>query len=120
MDFSFENESIDFEDGGLITNKCSYCNEEILGMPIHSTDGEHQFCDIACAKLYNDNVEEIEINKVEYDRYFEDGLLIDSASELYKLIRLSSFKCLPHSVRSSYSPKQSKITYSFVIRNSVK
>lgn len=120
MDSLFETDFNDYENDNIINTKCSFCSSEIEGMPVHSVGGEELFCDIACAKLFNDNRKPIEIDKTEYDRYYEDGLLSDSAADLYCLIRYSSFKCLPRCINYSFTPQQLKKNYSFVIKNTVR
>ena len=44
---------------------CSWCNHDISEYPSHATTENNEalsFCDILCAKLYNDNVEKIEFD----------------------------------------------------------
>ena len=110
----------DYEKNSIINTRCSFCGSDIEGMPVHSMGGEFLFCVIVCAKLFNDNERSIEIDKGEYDRYFEDGLLSDSASDLYCLIRFSSFKCLPRCINYKFTPLQLKRNYAFVIKNTVR
>lgn len=93
----FLNNDFDFDDGTKgLSPRCSFCGNEIEGMPLHTSHGDYIFCDLACAKLYNDLVNEIDIDKNSYDSYYEDNMLSEKASSIYRVIRFSNFKCLPH------------------------
>lgn len=87
---------MDFDDYGSLT-RCDYCRQSIKGAPLHSIDGKLTFCDVACAKIYNDRCEGVDIDKFDYDKSYEKGLLTEQAAALYLKLNYTTFKCLPTS-----------------------
>lgn len=103
---------------------CKWCNEEIKIAAVHATrlpnfvhavpvsSIQHSkdsisidkydtiysslpFCDVACAKLYNDNVERVKFDFLEYYRLFELGKLSDKGRSIYTKCRNDVFEQLP-------------------------
>lgn len=80
---------------GSLFNTCSFCNASIKCGELKSFDGK-LFCDIVCAKLYNDNVEHIKINIREYNKLYNSNQLSSQAMSLLEKIKIYSFEMLPY------------------------
>lgn len=74
---------------------CTLCNSKINMTPITCHNCPHKFCDIACAKLYNDNFEKININIKEYNMYYINNQLSNKAKQLYEYTHHTIFHMLP-------------------------
>ena len=88
-----------FEDGESnsfsLVSLCSFCNKKIKFMPLSSLDKSLKFCDIICAKLYYDNVDKFEINRIEYNNYYNNDQLSKRARDIYNKVGNVMFKLLP-------------------------
>lgn len=60
-----------------------------------SCKSQHSFCDIICAKLYNDNIEPINIDVVEYNKNISSKLVGKNAENIYLKTNGTLFKMLP-------------------------
>jgi hypothetical protein len=94
---------------------CDYCSSEIINSPLYSMNGE-RFCDVVCAKLYNDNIEPIDINIEEYNQLYNHNLLSESAKDIWNKLGFINFKLLPRYIVNSDSDN-GKIQYLRVISN---
>lgn len=85
---------------------CSYCGREIKFSPsIGRTDSDTlMFCDILCAKLYNDYVERVDFD---FDRFTSDYHKTTSklVRKLYEKCRNMMFEELP-----TYTPYRDDLT----------
>lgn len=88
-----------FEEGELnklsLSSHCNFCDKKIKFMPLTSTDKKLKFCDIVCAKLYYDNVKQIEIDRNEYNNYYINEQLSKKAKDIYSKVGGTLFKQLP-------------------------
>ena len=79
-----------FEDGESnsfsLVSLCSFCNKKIKFMPLSSLDKSLKFCDIICAKLYYDNIDKFEINRIEYNNYYNNDQLSKRARDIYNKV----------------------------------
>lgn len=83
------------EDTSMLKH-CSFCNEEIKGMPASSLDKSLLFCDIVCAKLYYDTIHRFKFNKREYNNFYINDQLTNRASEIYSHLGGIMFELLPY------------------------
>ena len=92
---SFEGiESFGFN-GTSMKHTCSFCHKDIKFFPAQSIDGKLNFCDIICAKLYYDNVEQFTLNVKKYNNYYNEGELSKKAKDIYEKCRFVLFEQLP-------------------------
>lgn len=90
-----------FDDGELagkdfqLDSCCNFCKKKIKFMPLSSIDKKLKFCDVVCAKLYYDNVGKFEINKNEYNNYYNNDQLSKKAKEIYSKVGKIIFQQLP-------------------------
>ena len=110
-DVSFSSTSI------LNTNRCAYCDGNIHSMPFEATDVNGEcldFCDIICAKLYNDNVSTIKsFNKKIYDDYIRNNVLRNSSKKMYTILNYIDFNFLPISKNITNKHDYIKILFSY-------
>ena len=78
-----------------LSSCCSFCDKKIKFMPLSSLDKSLKFCDIVCAKLYYDNVCKFDINRDEYNNYFNNDQLSKRAKDVYSRVGNVLFKLLP-------------------------
>ena len=62
---------------------CSYCKSEINEYCIKNLNGNLQFCNIVCAKLYNDCIEKIDLDYGSYQELIDKQLISRNDSKLY-------------------------------------
>ena len=97
----------DNESNGLsLSSCCSFCNKKIKFMPLSSLDKSLKFCDIICAKLYYDNVCKFDINRDEYNNYFNNDQLSKRAKDIYSRVGNVLFILLP-----IYKPNETDEAY---------
>lgn len=58
-------------------------------------ESHHTFCDIICAKLYNDNISPIDIDVANYNKSVANGLVGKKAETIYTKTNGTLFKMLP-------------------------
>ena len=63
-------------------DNCDFCKKEITWIPLKSE--ELKFCDMVCAKLYNDNVSSIIPDMNEYKQHYLNNLLVPYARKIYE------------------------------------
>ena len=91
-----------FEDDEiLLDSHCDFCKKKIKFMPLTSLDKSLKFCDYVCAKLYYDNVNKFEINKSEYNNYYNNDQISKKAKDIYNKVGKILFKQLPIYVPST-------------------
>ena len=83
------------EDTTMI-KRCAFCNKKIKGMPASSIDKSLLFCDIICAKLYYDNIERFTFNRREYNSFYVNDQLSNTANEIFAHVGGIMFELLPH------------------------
>ena len=82
-------------------SKCDFCKENIHGAClncsdynddiINNTSNEYHFCDILCAKLYNDNISKLSVNYNDYRQKYLHNLLSKYAATIYELCKNKLF-----------------------------
>ena len=101
MDF---NKSLDSE--------CSFCKESIKLIPVKCLQSKHKFCDIACAKLFYDNIEKIKINIKDYNMYYSNNQLSSKAKNIYEKMDSTIFTMLPiYMINPEDDKKEAKKRY---------
>ena len=78
--------------------KCGWCEHEIRKSCVHGKEKSGNivsFCDIFCAKLYNDNVQHIVFDFMEYTNMYCKGLLDSQSSKIYQRCKGMLFEQLP-------------------------
>lgn len=81
--------------------KCGWCGCEIRKSSLHGNEkrGSKQqtisFCDIFCAKLYNDFVHHIVFDFMEYTNLYYKGLLDSRSASIYQRCKGLLFEQLP-------------------------
>ena len=83
------------EDTTMI-KRCAFCNKKIKGMSASSIDKSLLFCDIICAKLYYDNIERFTFNKREYNSFYVNEQLSNTANEIFAHVGGIMFELLPY------------------------
>ena len=83
------------EDTTMI-KRCAFCNKKIKGMPASSIDKSLLFCDIICAKLYYDNIERFTFNRREYNSFYVNDQLSNTANEIFAHVGGIMFELLPY------------------------
>ena len=83
------------EDTNMI-KRCAFCNKKIKGMPASSIDKSLLFCDIICAKLYYDNIERFTFNRREYNSFYVNDQLSNTANEIFAHVGGIMFELLPY------------------------
>ena len=83
------------EDTTMI-KRCAFCNKKIKGMPASSIDKSLLFCDIICAKLYYDNIERFTFNRREYNSFYVNEQLSNTANEIFAHVGGIMFELLPY------------------------
>lgn len=84
---------MDFDTSFIDT--CSFCEQEIKLTPIKCLGNENlKFCDLCCAKLYNDNVQNINVDMTNYRRAYQRDQLNPLAKVIYEKID-TLFEMLP-------------------------
>lgn len=78
-------------------NKCSFCERAISFMPVKCFNCEHQFCDLVCAKLYYDHIENIKPDMNEYHLAYLRKQISKQAYEIYEKLSGVIFYMLPNS-----------------------
>ena len=76
--------------------RCAFCNKKIKGMPASSIDKSLLFCDIICAKLYYDNIERFAFNRREYNSFYVNDQLSNTANEIFTHVGGIMFELLPY------------------------
>ena len=62
---------------------CSFCNREINEYFLKDRKDEHRFCNIICAKLYNDCIDKIDIDYGSYQELIDKQLINKNDSKIY-------------------------------------
>lgn len=78
-----------------LDDKCSFCGESIKLTPVECICNKCKFCDIACAKLYYDNVERVKIDMKKYNMYYSNNQLSPTAKTIYEKMNSVMFDMLP-------------------------
>ena len=78
-----------------LDSKCSFCGSSIKLAPVECIGNKCKFCDIACAKLYHDNVERIKIKVKEYNACYTNNQLTAKAKRIYEKMNSTLFDMLP-------------------------
>lgn len=76
-------------------DKCSFCNDTINDFYVSCLNCDCKFCDIACAKLYYDNVDKVKINLKDYNTHYVNGQLSSTESSIFEKVATTSFYMLP-------------------------
>lgn len=107
----------EYENEGFLNdeNRCLYCHQAISMMPF--TINERTFCDVICAHLFNlkNHIVRMNYDKRQYDTYYKNGLLSNSALNAYRLLRNIDLPLLPITVDTEEEPEISKNKYSTAI-----
>jgi len=104
-------------------HKCNWCSTNIKHLPLSTLDNTLSFCDIVCAKLYNDNIENININMKEYSKHYVSGNISTKAKKIYETTKDVMFKMLPRykvDSNNKTSRMDAKIYYDKVLQISLK
>ena len=78
--------------------KCGWCAREIRKLCLHGRKKNGMvvpFCDIFCAKLYNDNVQRIVFDFMEYTCLYCKGMLDPQSAKIYQRCKGMLFEQLP-------------------------
>ena len=103
------------DDCTSLYHKCSFCGCVIKTHPFNDISHTHRFCDIYCAKLFHDNVEQIKPAIQEYNRAYVNKQLDKSATEAFLKMKNTLFEMLP-----VYKPLLSDICYGDPISMKIK
>lgn len=98
----------------IVDDTCAWCSQRIEGFPFvcDSPQTTLEFCDIACAHLYNDMVERIVPRKRENDKMNTKGLFSPLSARLYNITRSTVFDMLPvYKLDSEYDSVDAKAKY---------
>ena len=99
---------------------CSFCRRQIFMLPLQSMSGEF-FCDILCAKLYQDLTGvKLHLNKHQYDVYCKNDSISESARCLYENLKKVDFDLLPtFNFKQNISKIDAKREYMEIFNNYV-
>ena len=97
---------------------CSFCRRQIFMLPLQSMSGEF-FCDILCAKLYQDLTGvKLHLNKHQYDVYCKNDSISESARCFYENLRKVNFELLPtFNFKQNISRLEAKREYMEIFNN---
>lgn len=73
---------------------CAFCEQEIELSSVSCLDCDKKFCNLCCAKLYNDNIRPINIDMTNYRRLYQQNNLSSLAKRIYEKIE-TLFEMLP-------------------------
>lgn len=79
---------------GTLNTTCSFCNQQINLASLDSFDGHH-FCNVVCAKLYYDNIQQIKIDMSNYRNLYKTKQLSKLAIDTYEKLNGTIFYMLP-------------------------
>ena len=81
------------------TTFCAWCDSELSDYYLHghkrSNDEEVFFCNLICAKHYNDLVEKVTLDIDKYTEYFNDKKLDKLAEKIYKMTYQRGWEFMP-------------------------
>lgn len=89
-----------------VSQTCSFCNKKCTTKTLSTIDRELKFCDYICARLYDINVEKIELNEKEYRKYYIRNELSENSKKIYTICRNKSLFQLP--VKTTFTKKENK------------
>lgn len=114
---SSEKQTNEHEDTFDVT-RCSFCRRQIFMLPLQSMSGEF-FCDILCAKLYQDLTGvKLHLNKHQYDVYCKNDSISESARCFYENLRKVDFELLPtFNFKQNISRLEAKREYMEIFNN---
>lgn len=99
-----------------LNSKCSFCGSCIKLTPVECIGQKYKFCDIACAKLFYDNVEKIKVNIKEYNMYYSNNQLSVKAKYIYEKMNSTIFSMLPiYKIQIGDNKKEAKKRYAKMI-----
>lgn len=81
------------------TTFCAWCDNELSDYFVHgckqSNDEEVCFCNLVCAKHFNDLVEKVTLDIEKYTEYFNDKKLDKLAEKIYKMTYQRGWEFMP-------------------------
>lgn len=97
---------------------CSFCRRQIFMLPLQSMSGEF-FCDIICAKLYQDLTrKKLHLDKHQYDVYCKNDSISENARCLYENLKKVDFELLPtFNFKQDISRLEAKREYMEIFNN---
>lgn len=98
--------------------KCAWCNKYIKNQPLKTLPFKYEFCDIACAKLYDLNIEKIQLNLKEYNNLYVNNLLTTKSKNIYEITNTCLFETLPfYKIQKNESRTSAKKKYENIIQS---
>jgi hypothetical protein len=102
----------------LLTKNCNYCNSILKTSSLQGNNDINNtpvvFCDLICAKIYNDNIAPVSISQQKYNKLYANASLNKSSESIYAMFGNIQFKQLPlmknEYINESLDPKE-KINY---------
>ena len=108
-----------FEDDVQI---CEWCESAIVNQPylckMHSDGKICSFCDVACAKLYNDNCHQVTPIINVNNKSYESGMFSELNKRLYELTGSIVFEMLPLCLTPDMTNSDAKMYYIKILESS--